>query len=153
MARKKKETPVQELARLCAEAGIELIERPNGHYQLKGKQLVNYYPNSEHQKAYIAGTKEGIKHVTPAEAVAMTTQCVQLDKKDQRKKSYRNERAMLFERQKNCHWCGCALTLETATLEHIYPLSKGGLDNANNFTLACKPCNNARGNEMPELNN
>ena len=153
MARKKKETPVQELARLCAEAGIELIERPNGHYQLKGKQLVNYYPNSEAKKAYIAGTKAGVKHVTPAEAVAMTTQCVQLDKKDQRKKSYRNERAMLFERQKNCHWCGCVLTIETATLEHIYPLSKGGLDNANNYTLACKPCNNARGNEMPELNN
>ena len=153
MARKKKETPAQELARLCAEAGIELVERPNGHYQLKGKQLVNYYPNSEAKKAYIAGTKAGIKHVTPAEAVAMTTQCVQLDKKDQRKKSYRNERAMLFERQKNCHWCGCVLTIETATLEHIYPLSKGGLDNPNNYTLACEPCNTKRGNSMPELNN
>ena len=152
MTRKKKETEIEQLRRLCAEAGIELIERPNGHYQLKGKQLVNYYPESEQKKAYIAGTKAGVKHVSPAEAVAMTTQCVQLESTDKRKKNYKKERATLFERQKTCHWCGCQLTLETATLEHIYPLSKGGLDNPNNYTLACEPCNTNRGNEMPELN-
>jgi 5-methylcytosine-specific restriction endonuclease McrA len=88
-----------------------------------------------------------------ARAIALTSQCVQLDKRDQRKgRSYKNERAMLFAKQKTCHWCGCELTLETSTLEHIYPLSKGGLDQPNNWTLACHACNQKRGNSMPELN-
>jgi 5-methylcytosine-specific restriction endonuclease McrA len=43
------------------------------------------------------------------------------------------------------------LTLDTSTMDHVIPLHRGGLDNANNRVLACEPCNSKRGHDMPEL--
>jgi len=43
------------------------------------------------------------------------------------------------------------LTKETATLDHVIPISRGGLNNANNYVIACEPCNSERGNNMPEV--
>lgn len=44
-----------------------------------------------------------------------------------------------------CHYCGVTLTRETATKEHIVPLSRGGADAASNIALACPDCNTRRG--------
>ena len=57
----------------------------------------------------------------------------------------------LFRKSKVCRWCGKWLTLDTATVDHVIPLSQGGLDNDNNRVLACYDCNHGRGNEMPGL--
>lgn len=45
-----------------------------------------------------------------------------------------------------CWMCNCQLTRGTATVDHLQPKSKGGRNVESNFKLACKPCNNARGN-------
>lgn len=45
-----------------------------------------------------------------------------------------------------CWMCNCQLFRNTATVDHLQPKSKGGRDVESNFKLACKPCNNARGN-------
>lgn len=55
-----------------------------------------------------------------------------------------------------CHYCGKKLTLNHstgrkyknfATFEHVKPVSKGGsYSDINNIVLACKDCNNMRGN-------
>jgi len=74
--------------------------------------------------------------------------------RDARKgRASRQRRQWLIEKKgvKTCHWCPTALTIETSTLEHIIPLTRGGLDQANNWTLACYPCNQDRGQNMPEL--
>lgn len=144
---------IKQLKKLCEKAGIELIERDNGHYQLNGQQLVNYYPLSKKQTAYIKGTSTGINYVSPEQAIELTKTCQQLPKVIERKrKGYKADKKKLFKHQQTCNWCGGVLTLETATLDHIYPLSKGGLDQPNNWTLACHACNQKRGNSMPELN-
>ena len=52
-----------ELRKLCEQRGFQLIEKPNGHFQINGKLLVNYYPFSKDKTAYIAQTKNGFKHV------------------------------------------------------------------------------------------
>lgn len=54
-----------------------------------------------------------------------------------------------------CHYCGRVLTLNRtqgrrfknfATFDHVIPRSKGGsVHDINNIVLACKPCNNMRG--------
>lgn len=44
-----------------------------------------------------------------------------------------------------CLYCSTELTEETATIEHIVPLSHGGKDNVYNMALACEPCNHGLG--------
>ena len=51
----------------------------------------------------------------------------------------------LFAQSDRCHWCGKQLTKRTATLEHVLPLAQGGANVEENYALACKECNGARG--------
>src|ERR1043165_5828917 len=135
------------LMNLRAEAekrGVQYIERPNGHIQLKGPLLVNYYPDSKTKTAYVAGTTSGAvkKHVTPQQALEM---CIVpptcAGEKDSRgKRNGRQRRAKMLLKITNCFWCKRPLTLDNSTIEHIIPLSRGGLDNPNNRTLACAKC-------------
>lgn len=40
-----------------------------------------------------------------------------------------------------CAYCGKQLDEETATIEHVLPISKGGSDSRENMVIACKECN------------
>lgn len=48
-----------------------------------------------------------------------------------------------------CHWrcyyCGVRLGDEAGTIDHLTPIKKGGTTCESNCVLACKPCNNAKG--------
>lgn len=57
------------------------------------------------------------------------------------------DRKFASDKPRNCWMCACALTRWSATVDHLKPKSMGGQDNAGNYKLACKPCNNARGNK------
>lgn len=152
MQHKQKKKIQNELQSICDSKGVELEIKSNGHAQLRGPLLVNYYPFSKALTAYVKNTTEGRKGVTPQEAVEMCFKEPSGIKKAKRRISYKKVRALLIERGvTKCHWCDKALTLETSTLEHIVPLSRGGLDCMQNFTLACQVCNEARGSDMPEL--
>lgn len=49
---------------------------------------------------------------------------------------------------RKCAYCGAGqVPLE---IEHIVPKSTGGSDRVNNLTLACKPCNQRKGNQAVE---
>ena len=54
-------------------------------------------------------------------------------------------REYLLEKwQRRCAYCGAEnIPLE---IEHVVPRSKGGSNRASNLTLACRPCNEAKGN-------
>lgn len=135
--------------------GATIIDRGNGHFQIKGALLVNYYPNAKRQTAYVAGTNGGKQFVNPEQAVALAFRPPTFAPGASERKSggYRRVKIRLFKKQKHCHWCRTKLTLETATVEHVIPLARGGLDNDNNRVLACGPCNQGRGHSMPELRN
>lgn len=45
-----------------------------------------------------------------------------------------------------CTYCGALMTLDTSTIEHVVPLTRGGMDAINNMVLACKQCNADAGN-------
>lgn len=49
---------------------------------------------------------------------------------------------------RKCWICACVLTRGTASVDHLQPKSKGGKDRSDNYRLACKPCNSARGNKV-----
>lgn len=49
-----------------------------------------------------------------------------------------------FDAQKKvCHWCGkkCA---DLPTIDHVIPLARGGMHEARNLVIACKPCNSRK---------
>lgn len=144
------------LEALAIEHGVECVFRPNGHVQLRGDLLVNYYPHSKKRSAYVAGTVKGDTRVTPEKAIAMCFEAPALMPKKYREKrkkgqSRRQRAAMINKGITRCFWCKEPVTLDTSTVEHKIPLARGGLDNANNRTLACKKCNGDRGCDMPEL--
>lgn len=58
-------------------------------------------------------------------------------------------REYLLEKwQRCCAYCGARnVPLE---IDHIHPKSRGGSDRVNNLTLACRPCNQAKGNQPVE---
>lgn len=64
----------------------------------------------------------------------------------------RRELLWLAEGRK-CHWCGCPTRLcdepdeDQATIEHIIPRYKGGTNDPENLTSACRKCNCRRSYE------
>jgi 5-methylcytosine-specific restriction endonuclease McrA len=48
-------------------------------------------------------------------------------------------------RAQKCWMCGNVLSFNDATVDHIRPKSKGGRNSAENYKLACRACNEARG--------
>lgn len=69
-----------------------------------------------------------------------------------RLKSYRHIRSILWGLgQRACFYCSCRLTMtrdqpDSATVEHMTPLSRGGHNTRENMTLCCAVCNAAKGN-------
>jgi hypothetical protein len=143
-----------------------VLDRGNGHLQITGGPLlVNYYPMSKGRTAYVAGTTRRHAYVSPEDAVAMAFAAPPKaygDRKSDRVFSgqSRNRRKIVSRLRgkngDNCHWCKEIMVFYgdgplRATIEHVIPLDRGGLDNPNNIVLAHKKCNHKRGSDMPEL--
>ncbi len=48
-----------------------------------------------------------------------------------------------------CFYCGVHMTRQDATVDHVIPIARGGPDVANNYALACSPCNSDKGDRLP----
>lgn len=139
---------LKRLAKAAEDRGLLIVQRSPQHFQIEnGHLLVNYYPFSKKRTAYVEGTAEGVRDVTPERAVQMAMEMPKGDKVE-RRKSYKKDKLALLQKDPHCAWCGCELTAETATVDHVVPLSRGGLNNRNNMVLACQPCNAKRGNSV-----
>ena len=143
------------LENVASSRGLRVVDRGQGHLQITGGPLlVNYYPLAKKRSAYIAGTTSRVVNVTPEQAVEMAfipPKIKGISEREKRRGNYRNKRSKLLKKNSRCHWCKKELTLDSSTLDHAIPLALGGLDNANNWVLACEPCNHERGHAMPEL--
>lgn len=56
-----------------------------------------------------------------------------------------NKRNLLVRDGWKCCYCGAKLSLRSGTVEHIVPQSKGGKNTLENTAIACKACNNIKG--------
>jgi 5-methylcytosine-specific restriction endonuclease McrA len=60
-----------------------------------------------------------------------------------------------FKRQKGkCYYCGCKMTrlnnqLNSATVDHVFPIIRNGRNSPDNLVIACKSCNSKKGTRLP----
>jgi len=59
------------------------------------------------------------------------------------------KRATLRDCAHRCVYCGTALSVAAATLDHVHPLAKGGPHVPGNLVAACAPCNRRKGDMLP----
>jgi HNH endonuclease len=158
----------RRLLKAATDRGLKIraLGPDKGHIQITGGPLlINWYPDSKKRSAYVAGTTQRKNNVSPEEAVEMAFKppvLRPLQRKDTREMSGTTKgRRRIVSRLRgkygdDCHWCKRIMVFEgdgplRATIEHVIPLNRGGLDNENNMRLAHKKCNNMRGDNMPEL--
>lgn len=154
---------INQLRNAAKKAGLKIVDKQNGHFQIVGGALlVNYWPTSKKQTAYVAGTRESITRVTPRQAVELANRPpAKTGTIKKNRKKYKKQRIKLFKKQGGlCHWCNEPMRQDVSplhplsvTIEHVIPLGRNGLDNPNNIVLAHKKCNNDRGDDMPEIEN
>jgi 5-methylcytosine-specific restriction endonuclease McrA len=60
------------------------------------------------------------------------------------------KRAALRDCGRRCVYCGTELDADTATLDHVHPVSKGGTDAHGNLVSACARCNRMKGDLLPQ---
>ena len=153
---------VARLEKLCTGTAIRVavMDSATGHIQLQGGTwLVNYYPVSKKQTCYLKGTREGLTMVTPERAVRLAKSGPEIQPEEDRtkrgqSKKYGRWKAWRLTTKAGgvCYLCGKPLTYETATVDHVVPLSRGGMDAPHNWALACHECNAAKGSALPVAN-
>jgi len=58
---------------------------------------------------------------------------------------------ILLRDRNTCQYCGQALASSELTLDHVMPRSLGGKSAWENLVACCHPCNNRKGDRLPEL--
>ena len=72
-------------------------------------------------------------------------------KRQNRKKFSQEQRKMIYEKADGrCQLCGRKIEFEYATLDHVIPLSQGGIDSLDNIQLACESCNRQKASYLPD---
>ena len=69
-----------------------------------------------------------------------------------KRKRYSTEQRKLIYKNDNgrCQLCGRKIEFERATLDHVIPLSQGGIDSLDNIKLACESCNRQKASYLPD---
>jgi len=62
------------------------------------------------------------------------------------------KRWLLVAQDSRCLSCGAELTMETATIDHVIPQSKGGPDEFYNMQVLCASCNQEKGDYCCDMN-
>lgn len=60
------------------------------------------------------------------------------------------KREALRDCGRRCVYCATTLDILTATLDHVYPVAKGGAHAPGNLVSACAPCNRLKADMHPE---
>ena len=137
-----------KFAQAVEASGLKPVLCSPYHFQITGgKFLINFYPTARGgSKVYVASTKEGLK-ANLAQAIKFANELPKIEKVE-RKPNYTKILKWLFRRGNKCFHCGEVVERKDGSVEHIIPLSRGGLNNRNNYALAHQKCNLKKGNQV-----
>lgn len=71
--------------------------------------------------------------------------------KKKRKSYSQEERKIIYDKANGCcELCGKKLKFENMTIDHVMPLSMGGVDELDNLQASCLACNQFKSNILPD---
>lgn len=143
------------LDRVAAKLGLKIRSCGGGHFRIEGGRYeVNYYPNSRRRTIYVKtmGLSATITSGSWEKALEFANILpneghIRAHEKS-RRRPMRQWKKVLFKSGCRCYLCGITLTMETATVDHFIPISKGGNNDVENLRLACFDCNKEKGDKL-----
>ena len=61
-----------------------------------------------------------------------------------------NKKNIVLRDHNTCQYCGCMVSLDKASIDHVMPRSRNGQYVWNNVVTSCVKCNQAKGDKTPE---
>jgi 5-methylcytosine-specific restriction endonuclease McrA len=88
--------------------------------------------------------------VTPRRKIRIprVIQLVHFDRVPRREVRF-TRRNIFFRDRNRCQYCGKVFSQAELNLDHVVPLSRGGVSSWENVVCACIPCNSRKGNRTP----
>ena len=77
--------------------------------------------------------------------------CLSTGKTERKAFSKQEKQNILKKTANKCGHCGKELSVDTMTIEHIFPLYKGGNHDEFNLVALCEDCNNDKSNLVYEI--
>ena len=127
------------------ELGASMRKCSPYHWQIKAKYTINIWPTK--YKAYIDKTNHSITFSEPKDILRLIQEFPRdtIDRSKRKYGGYTKYKVRLYKKSNACAKCKKKMSFKEATVDHIIPISQGGMNNPNNYQLMCEPCNLEKG--------
>ena len=133
----------------CEVAGLSAKECSPYHWQvIGGKHLVNYFHGKRGASVHIARTNHSVPGSDEAAIRCANELPGEIDPSKRKKSGYTKYKHRLWQRSNLCAICKQVMEYKNATVDHIIPISRGGMNNPNNYQLAHELCNSKKGDRV-----
>ncbi len=132
----------------CQQKGLQAKECSPWHWQvLGGKFLVNYFHGKNGASIHLGKTNHSIAGSDEL-AIKYANELPKIEPSKRKYSGYSKYKKRLFRKSNICSICKKGMNYEDASIDHIIPISKGGMNNPANYQLTHAHCNSQKGDNV-----
>ena len=133
----------------CQVAGLTAKECSLYHWQvLGGKFLVNYFHGKRGASVHIGKTNHAIAGTDEVAIRSANHLPGGIDESKRKYGGYKKYKKRLWAKSRLCALCKIGMTFEDASVDHIIPISRGGMNNPANYQLTHRECNSMKSDKV-----